>query len=359
MTLDIPVLWSNIEIREGVSLEVFTLYLKRSAKAPLSLALVSNYQVDFMPFLGLLQPHIGRLRSLRAFLTQQDDFLHFAQIFGPVNAPILRELDIDFCTGEMYRDNLFKLFEHGTPSLETLRLESAFPPELSFPYSPLKRLSLSGMESWRYYKMIRRDHPLTHLVLDAWCMPDWSLFPGFEFRKLRSLEIGGGYIGYDDGITGLFRVIRAPRLEEIILVDTAKQGHAFSELQADLPCFPMAQLLKMIEVDVQQNAYTILSRIFPSVTHIDLAVSDGLDWLDRGSSARNILNELSTPSLNLPWPHLKTLTLTPVDTALLRACISAREKMGKPLLRVAIQKWQQHGPIEVKDVDLRRLLREE
>ncbi|KAK7062295.1 F-box domain-containing protein [Favolaschia claudopus] len=393
-----PALWTNISISLSISWrklqdrqqyeEILRLYLHRSIPLKVSVCLgIVIPSTDgvielFTNWLHRVAPEMERVRSLSVDLGLHADDLGLA--FAPLRhlaAPNLVHLDItNHNTNSLYRCP-FELFSLGTPKLSCVRLDGFLP----FPIpSWMSSSSITHLEVESGEKdligddvaflssILMQPTALVHLRLDlTWDIQHTD--PRIRILSLQSLSI---HINESQGpmhLVFILDLFDCPALTELAIAGS--HGDQIFAL-LELPGFPRSSFPVLRSLSfIYRYAYaegcscwedTLISPVHrtehPNNTPLFPALSS-LSLVGQCSTARLVRKILGAQPL--PWPPLKTLTVSPikgipdVSKALQDAVQRSPQRIPKLRLGRALflsEKWRESG-VDVEVVDLEELVK--
>lgn len=291
VALSSPFLWTNIDIRPWLELDVIRLQLDRSKSHPIDLKLVALVREDFSEFppfdvdglCKIITPHISHCRSITfsgEFDYGDDIMVRLLAGFRDVAAPRLERLSLRWAGGGWEEVEVADLpiFSSGAPMLTDVRLGGfgfSYTPPLShvtalylnrygadFDIFPYRRFCQMAAACPLLVKLALYDKPLADLPsVDS---PDQFC----NIPTLRSLQI----YGRSNGLAELL-LISAPDLEELLLVPTVpyRLERISSRYALESPKFPQLKSLILIITKTDNFNMATAYQCFPTIETLTLA----------------------------------------------------------------------------------------
>lgn len=331
-------LWSSIHIEPGNFVSKVAAYIERSGRYKLDLRielLHPGFDAKIQQMISLVLPHAFRWRTLyyrSVYQVQENSVLSY---IADISAPMLEGLSLNI--DEMQNSGLAdagnptrSVFGRGAPSLFFVRLRGfalySFLPPLSavriLHLDQTKSLTL-GYSTFRH--ILSSLAHLQHLSIYGDMVAD-PVWPGAKdviyFPELSSMRIcdvcGGAY-------AGLLLGLDTPSLTTLALKGV--QEHDLERLWSarNPPRFSKLERLIFWDCGLLERDWQQVFELFASVTALSLY----------SSKTTSTLLQLLAGS-DLPWPHLKSLSLSidlenSEEDIQIGEVIAARQSGGHPL----------------------------
>ncbi|KAK7062329.1 F-box domain-containing protein [Favolaschia claudopus] len=369
-TLAAPALWTNISISLSISWkklqdrqhyeEILSLYLRRSIplKVSVSLRVVIFFMAGvvelFTKWLHQIAPDMERVRSLSIDLGLQADDLGLA--FAPLRylaAPNLVYLDItNHNTNTLYRCP-FELCSLGTPKLSSVRLDGLLP----FPIPSCDDAALLS-------SIVARPIALVDLRLDLTGVASSApTDPQFRIASLQSLRIHINENYNQPHLAFILDLFDCPALTELAIAGSHGDQifYLFQLPSVPRSTFPVLRSLSFIYEYAEgcscREDTPLGSRIDDSNGMLLFPALSSLSLVGQCFTARLVKEILGAQAL--PWPHLKTLTVSPVNSIsdVRKALQDAVQRSPQPIPKLRLgqalfftEDWQDdRGHVEVFD----------
>ncbi|KAK7053982.1 F-box domain-containing protein [Favolaschia claudopus] len=393
-----PALWTNISISLSISWkklqdrqqyeEILRLYLRRSIPLTVSVSLrivvffLAGVVELFTKWLHQIAPEMERVRSLSVDLGLEADDMGLA--LAPLRhlaAPNLVSLNItNHNTSSLLRCP-FELFSSGTPKLSSVQLNGLLP----FPIpswmssSSLTHLEvragqkdLIGDDTALLSSIVMRPIALVHLHLDLTGVVSTApTDPQFRIPSLQSLSIHINENHNQLHLAFILDLFDCPVLTELAIAGSHGDQifYLFQLLVPSVPrsTFPVLRSLSFIYeyaegCSCREDTF-LGSRIDHSNGTLLFPALSSLSLVGQCFTARLVKEILGAQAL--PWPHLKTLTLSPIKSIsdVRKALQDAvqRSPLPIPKLRLGqalffLEDWQD-GRVDVEVFDPEEILK--
>jgi hypothetical protein len=342
VTLSIPTLWSTIELRpnshsQRYQTKLVKEYLARSGASLLDIEIHMCEDQDVTPVVDLLIPEI--CRWLRLVIESADE-LAIQTLFRALHnryAPCLQHLRIDLEIDDEQNNFLWmgenRTLAGGVPSLNFLETRGINMHEWLPPLGGVKTIymadcySASLLSYSRFREILIASTSLTHLELEGMIncstQDDVTLI---EMPSLVSLSVlPPDYVNPIPYMCNIFTTISAPSLQILCLRKVyGHQFRVFLETFRSASCHPVLETLVLDSVTGLEHLTPRFALSSPTIRHLSLKFTDSAP----------VLQLLTSHNFDPLWPLLQTLTVGPVDNALLRSFISDRISAGLPLVKL-------------------------
>lgn len=332
-------LWSSIHIWPRNSVNKVAEYVERSGRHKLDVQidlLHPGYDAKIQQMISLVLPHSFRWRTLYYRSVDEVQGNSVLSHIADLSAPVLEELSLSIDEMQMsgHADASQRpIFRGGAPRLSFVRLRGFVLYSLLPPLSAVRILHLDQTKSLALgYPMFRQilsavAH-LEHLSIYGDMVPDSAWPSVIHFPRLTSLRIcdvcGGAYasllLGFD-----------TPALTTLALKGV--QEHDLERLWSagNPPMLSKLERLTFCDCGLLEHDWRQFFRLFAGVTHFSLYSS---------KTTSTVLQLLAGSNPELPWPHLKSLSIIidDSDEILIREVVAARESGGHPLEVVRLGK---------------------
>ncbi|KDQ52013.1 hypothetical protein JAAARDRAFT_210774 [Jaapia argillacea MUCL 33604] len=295
-----------------------------------------------------LLPHVFRLRRLAIHIDEVEACFPFFNALRPLSAPRLEVLTISgheenlrTIQRSLDENGFHSIFEAGTPRLCRIALSRLLMVPFANPLPPLHLVTevrIEGCQMWYWVDDIRQlltgipllaSLMLSHVFLrdhgdpeDQWVIPTHSLtsleisncqaewvVKVLDAPSLLSLSISGtGYL-YEDIVQHISRTRKFPSLRSLSLND--HYGDC-KELSMDGGLFRSTPLLQKLDL---RGSHLVQDLLLQSLQG------------DHDDGSRGAI----------PWPHLRSLSLSHTTRETLRAFLAFRLATSVPILELA---WQ-------------------
>lgn len=342
VALSTPALWSIIELRPTGHSRLYQTgliegFLWRSAAGLLDISIYMCEGQDVAPIVKLLIPRIGRWRRL---VIESGDELALKTFIGSLHdlsAPSLEHLQIDLEIDDEQHQPLWRggsrTLGGGVPALNFFGTRGISMQHWLPPLGGVKSLYMADCYSatllryGQFREILISSISLTHLELEGMinCTQEDNVTP-IEMPSLLSLcVLPPDYVNPMHYIRNIFTTISAPSLQTLCLRKVrGRQFRVFLDTFRSASYHPSLTTLILESVTGLEHLTPTFAHSSPTITHLSLKFTDPVP----------ILKFLMSHDFDPLWPQLQTLTVGPVDNALLRSLISDRIAVGRPLVNL-------------------------
>lgn len=339
LALSTPALWSTIDIRSTNSHSTYRQelnqeYIARSGACLLDIYVYIGAGQTTNPIMELLVPQINRWRHLYIESKYEDAVLTIIKRLQRLSAPCLKSLQIELDIDNEQQEVLWlggnHTFSGGVPALSSIELRGINLHQWLPVLGGVKSIYMADCYSATMLrfcdlrKILAAATSLTHLELEGMvnCFSDDDVTV-IEMPYLVSLIVlPPDYINPINYMRNIFTTISAPSLQILCLRKVyGLQFHTFLEIFQSVSRYPVLQTLRLESVTGLEYLAPSFALSSPTITHLSLKFTD----------SEPILKLLLSNAHDPLWPRLKTLSVGPVDLALLRSFISGRISTGRPL----------------------------
>lgn len=339
VALSTPALWSKIQLYPiNGFYQLITEYIARSGTRVLDIFVyICSEGEDYVAtVVKLLLPQISRWHRLVIESEDEKALRALLQPLRHLSAPCLEHLQIDLEIEDEQSDRLWVNNNHtldgGVPVLSYVGLRGINMLHWLPPLTGVKSIYMADcysatMLNFKEFRSIlaAAATSLNHLELEGMinCLADDDVTI-IEMPSLVSLTVlPPDYVNPTHYIRNTFTTISAPSLETLCLRKVyGLQFGAFLESFRGANWHPVLQTLRLESVTGLEHLTPAFALSSPTITHLSLKFTD----------PEPILSFLTRDGHDPLWPRLQTLSVGPVDRALLRSFISRRIAVGRPLV---------------------------
>jgi hypothetical protein len=342
VTLSIPSLWSTIELRPNSHSQHYQTrlvkeYLSRSGASLLDIEIHMCEDRNVTPVVDLLIPEIDRWLRLVVESTDERAVRTLFRALHNQYAPRLQHLRIDVEIDDEQNMALWigenRTLAGGVPSLNFLETRGINMHDWLPPLGGVKSIymadcySASLLRYHQFRQILIASTSLTHLELEG--MIECSTLDDVTLIEMPCLVLLSvlppDYVNPIPYMRNIFTTISAPSLQILCLRKVyGQQFRVFLETFRSASYHPVLETLMLDSVTGLEHLTPTFALSSPTIRHLSLKFTDPAP----------ILQLLTNHNFDPLWPLLQTLTVGPVNNALLRSFISDRISIGLPLVKL-------------------------
>ena len=356
VALGMPLLWTEIRLFLGQSIDLLDLYLVRSQGQLLDMRFTGvlcnphsrgspELEPDYLRISNIILSHIHACRRLEVYV--DFPFPKLLDGIGRTKAPMLEELIVHYPPN--IPNSRYLLFTGGLPSLRSVELGnfSSISPDLFLSGDRLTALTLngqwvSGLSPENFSKLLSRLTSLTHLTLigepvDYVRTIDLTVV---EIPFLQTMVLKPGPNISRTFLPTVFRTIHAPVLRELVLdfhdVTSARDLQSFMDrLKREAPPFPSVRHLTLCSRSMVHDEWFALAYAFSGITSLSVS----------GYIVNQLIGFLTCAGRRNAFPNLRTLWFDDVqfEWALLFQLLQIREAVGMPVREVKMKGFKEYA----------------
>ncbi|OJA19630.1 hypothetical protein AZE42_03856 [Rhizopogon vesiculosus] len=356
VTLGMALLWTEIRLFLGQSLDLLDLYLMRSQGQLLDIRFTGIHcnirgrgsptcEPEYLRISNIILSHIHVCRRLEVHV--DFPFTQLLDRIGHTKAPMLEELVVYYPPN--IPNSRLLLFTEGLPSLRSAELGnfSSISPDPFLSGNRLTALTLgghwdAGLSPKNFSDLLSRLTSLTHLTLIGEPV-DYvraSNHPVVEIPLLETLVLKPEANISRIYLPTVFRTIRAPMLRELVLdfdnvSSTRELQSLVDKLKHETPPFPSVCHLTLRSRSIIHGGWLALAHAFSGIRSL--------------SVSRYITNQLmgfvSCSGRRDAFPNLCTLWFDDVqfEWLLLFQLLQIRKAVGLPVREVKMKGFKEHA----------------
>ncbi|OAX36574.1 hypothetical protein K503DRAFT_289863 [Rhizopogon vinicolor AM-OR11-026] len=358
VTVGMALLWTEIHLFLGQSLDLLDLYLMRSQGQLLDIRFTgihcnirgrgspaSELEPEYLRMSNIILSHIHVCRRLEVHV--DFSFPQLLDRIGHTKAPMLEELVVSYPPN--IPNSRLLLFIEGLPSLRSAELGnfSSISPELFLSGNRLTALTLgghwdAGLSPENFSDLLSCLTSLTHLTLigEPVDYVRTSNHPVVEIPLLETLVLKPEANISRIYLPTVFRTVRAPMLRELVLdfdnvSSTRELQSLVDKLKHETPPFPSVCHLALRSRSIIHGGWLALAHAFSGIRSL--------------SVSRYITNQLmgfvSCSGKRDAFPNLCTLWFDDVqfEWSLLFQLLQIREAVGLPVREVKMKGFKKHA----------------
>jgi len=329
-----PTLWSNVDISPRRDLGGLQVYLGRSKESPIDLHLTYSTpaplsQAGVSTFIGILQPHYRRCRSIRVTSENSHKFtMEISSILGSMckgHYPVLQHMCVDGFDISMDVQPFAIVAD--AVNLTSVRSRGLGLSHCRPPHTAVTQLHLAVSKHPILYadfsKMLRACWSLVTLCVYDDFIDEWpDLHDTYDMPFLRYIRIFGDMLG----VSQLLLSISAPDLEGLTIAPIVKND--LIKLERETSNAPRFPALKSLTALAPAHAGVLGLRA--------VAVADacfpGIKLLILPNYIKLSFAESFKPTDSRPfWPELDGLAIRDIDDESVYKFVQDRQRLGVPL----------------------------